>query len=556
MRSNYKLTLLNSIRSFFSLLTVLTLFSCSQPENSELLLKLDEVLENRSVYDGYFRDGVKVLKDVLAEQKEPVQRYNISLRIGDSYRTNSLDSSLTYLRLARDIAVRLQDENKVSRADFEMAKLYVKAGFMVESDDILNRYRNKQVNDDILAEYCQAEHTYWGEAMAYTSTSESYGQKLEKRDYYRDILLTLTEEGSWEWCNLKREEADENSDKDLFSEYAQKMLNVSKENSREYAEAAYYYAHSLRRKNAQAGYEEWMLRSAIADMMCSTKDYASLNEISYMLFDKGDIDRAFHYAADHCMVDALHYNGKLRPWQILVFFPHIENAYQEKHAQQNEFTLILLACISALFFLMLILIAFLIKRQQILNSTREKLQDSYLEIDRRNHELEAVNSRLVSLNAQMRESDKVKQEYIALFLGMLSDNISSSRQYRNKVLKYIRQGKTKELVEEIENLPTMGDDILEFYRMFDQTFVNLYPDFIRKFNELLADGEEIVPKSEDILTPELRVFALIKLGITESSRIASLLHYSANTIYNYRAKIKNKARGSRDDFEEAVKNID
>ena len=102
----------------------------------------------------------------------------------------------------------------------------------------------------------------------------------------------------------------------------------------------------------------------------------------------------------------------------------------------------------------------------------------------------------------------------------------------------------------------MGDDILEFYRMFDQTFVNLYPDFIRKFNELLADGEEIVPKGDDILTPELRVFALIKLGITESSRIASLLHYSANTIYNYRAKIKNKARGSRDDFETAVKNID
>ncbi len=556
MKSNYILPMLNSIRSLFSLLTVLILFSCSQPENAELLLKLDEVLVNKSVYDGYFRDGVKVLKDVLAEQKEPLQQYNICVRIADSYRVNCLDSALTYLKRARNIATKLHAEDKAARVDFQMAMLYVKAGFLVEADDILSSYRGKILDEGTLSDYFRAEHTYWGEVMAYTSTAESYGQKLERRDQFRKMLMAVAEEESWEWYNLKREEADENSDDDLFSEYAQKMLNVSKENSREYAEAAYFYAHSLRRKKDQTGYEEWMLRSAIADVMCSTKDYASLNEISYMLFDKGDIDRSFHYAADHCMVDALHYNGKLRPWQILMFFPQIENAYQEKHAQQNEFTLILLACISALFFLMLILIAFLIKRQQILNSTREKLQDSYLEIDRRNHELEAVNSRLVSLNAQMRESDKVKQEYIALFLGMLSDNISSSRQYRNKVLKYIRQGKTKDLVDEIENLPTMGDDILEFYRMFDQTFVNLYPDFIRKFNELLADGEEIVPKGDDILTPELRVFALIKLGITESSRIASLLHYSANTIYNYRAKIKNKARGSRDDFEEAVKNID
>jgi DNA-binding NarL/FixJ family response regulator len=92
--------------------------------------------------------------------------------------------------------------------------------------------------------------------------------------------------------------------------------------------------------------------------------------------------------------------------------------------------------------------------------------------------------------------------------------------------------------------------------MFDETFINLYPDFVEKFNALLSDGEEIKPKDDDILTPELRVFALIKLGIVESSKIASLLHYSANTVYNYRAKIKNKALGDREHFEEAVQNIE
>ena len=104
--------------------------------------------------------------------------------------------------------------------------------------------------------------------------------------------------------------------------------------------------------------------------MCATRDYASLNEVSRIMFDKGDIDRAFRYAADHCMVDALCYNGKLRPWQILMFFPEIEAAYQQKHARQSRYTKGLLICISALLVMMFFLLAFLYKRQQILDSMR------------------------------------------------------------------------------------------------------------------------------------------------------------------------------------------
>ena len=217
---------------------------------------------------------------------------------------------------------------------------------------------------------------------------------------------------------------------------------------------------------------------------------------------------------------------------------------------------LMIVFISALLVVLLLLMLFIFKRQQILDSIRLKLQESYVQIEDRNHELVAINSRLVSLNDRMQEADKVKQEYIALFLSIVSENISKVRQYKNHVLKAIRQGKTREVVQEIEMLPPIDEDISEFYKMFDQTFVNLYPDFVDKFNALLADGTAIVPKGDDILTPELRIFALIKLGITDSSKIASLLHYSANTIYNYRAKTKNKARVSRDSFEEAVRNID
>ena len=535
------------------LFTLLLVLSCSGEEDRQLLEILDKTLENKPLYEGYFNDKVNVLKEVLNEQTDPEQVFNLDMRLADAYRANCKDSVLVYLPQAREAAGKAGRPDLAAIVDFRTAVTYVKAGYAVEANDILEHYRNADIPDIALRSYYEAEHTYWGETMAYTSTPESYDNKLKNRDLYREKLFGLTEEGSWHWHNLKREVFHEVSDMENTRKHARAMLDVSSENSREYAEAAYYYAYTF---NEPEEKEDWLIRSAIADIMCGTRDYSSLNDLSGLMFRNGDIERAFRYAADHCMVDALYFNGKLRPWQITRLFPEIESAYQEKHQRQNRITLTLLLCLAVLFSIMLVLVGFLYRRQHIIEAVRGKLQDSYMEIDNRNRELEEINSRLVKLNARIHESDKVKQEYIGLFLGMVSDNISTFRKYRMRVLKYIRQGNTKAITDEIEQQEPIDNDILEFYKMFDQAFISIYPDFVEKFNNLLADGAEIVPKGDDILTPELRIFALIKLGITDSSRIASLLHYSANTIYNYRAKTKNRARGSRDSFEDAVRNIE
>lgn len=534
---------------------VAVLCSCSRAGDNVLLEKLDNVLGQKETYQGYFRDRMQVLKDVLSEQNDLEQIYGINRRIAQGYSAHSFDSTLVYLQKNRRIAQQLGDSLKIMDTDFQLVKSYVMAGYSVEAGDILNRYDGRTVPPQMLREYYDASHVWWGEIMAYTSKGISADEKWKQRNKLRDLLLSVTEEGTFGWYDLKREEAESEGDMQAARSYAVKMMEQTQENTRDYAKACYFYADSFKGTDGHEN-EEWLIRSAIADVMCATNDYASLNSLSRILFTKGDIDRAFRYAADHCMCDALSYNGKLRPWQISQFFPEIEKAYQLKHARATRVMVLMIVFISALLVVLLLLMLFIFKRQQILDSIRLKLQESYVQIEDRNHELVAINSRLVSLNARMQEADKVKQEYIALFLSIVSENISKVRQYKNHVLKAIRQGKTREVVQEIEMLPPIDEDISEFYKMFDQTFVNLYPDFVDKFNALLADGAAIVPKGDDILTPELRIFALIKLGITDSSKIASLLHYSANTIYNYRAKTKNKARVSRDSFEEAVRNID
>lgn len=419
----------------------------------------------------------------------------------------------------------------IGRSEIRLAKAYVMAGYHAEADEILRNYSSESLPEALRPLYFDAMHTLSGELMAYSRTSGIWDQRRQERDYWRDTLLTYTKEGSYEWYKLLREEADSHYDDSLTLSFTDKMLAVAPPNSREYAEACFYRSYSASTQDERI---EWLCRSAIADALCATRDYAALTDLSDILFERGDVNRSFRYMADHCMPDAIAFGGKLRPWQIARFFPELEKAYEAESNLHNKHQTILMMVISALLVSLAFVLVVLIIRQKALDKARRCLEQSYREL---------------------KESDNVKQTYIAGFLGQLSENINTSRLYKNHVRKFLRMGYTKDLEEEIDALPPIEEDIEGFYKVFDETFINLYPGFVEKFNALLLPEEAITPKTGSLLTPELRVFALIKLGISDSSKIASLLHYSANTIYNYRAKTKNKAVGDRDSFEDAVRAI-
>ena len=202
------------------LLTIPILFSCSKTENADTLRKLDEALENKAVYHNYFLEGTRLLKDVLSDQTDPELIYGINLRLADSYLKFSKDSSLAYMGRNRELALAMRDEEKLAKTDFAMAVLYAKTGYQVEANDILNIYRGREIPENAIRDYYAAEHTYWGETMAYAPTHGSYEEKLSMRNVFRGLLLPMTKEGSWEWYDLKREEADATGNGEGIKEYA------------------------------------------------------------------------------------------------------------------------------------------------------------------------------------------------------------------------------------------------------------------------------------------------------------------------------------------------
>ena len=526
-----------------------TILSAKEPTR-QLLRELDAALANAATYEGYFQQRTDVLRQMLAGKNTPEQEYEIRKKLASEFTAYSLDSTVVQLGRNRALARQLGDAYRQAETDFALAREYALAGYHSDALDILSGYRLEAIPPGLEYTFFEVSCYLYGELAAYSSNNAQYWQK---KDMYRVSMLPFLEEGTYEWYDLQRVQAESDRDKEKALEYARKALEVTEPNSRQYARAAFFVSVYQQDPDDEIA---WLARSAIADVLCANKDYASLNTLAERLYRQGDIDRAFKYAADHGMPDALFFGGKLRPWQIAQFFPSLEQAYAAKNARHTRQMWLLIGLAGLLLLALAGLLFYLSRRQRVLVRTRKALEEEKARVDRRNQTLQDVNEQLQALNNELQESSKVRQEYMALYLQNLSENISTSRQYKNHVLKYIRRGNDKYLIEEIEALPPIEDDIREFYQMFDRTFVNLYPDFVDEFNALLADGEAIVPKGDDILTPELRVFALIKLGITESSKIAALLHYSANTVYNYRAKIKNKARGDRELFEDAVQAIE
>ena len=526
-----------------------TILSAKEPTR-QLLRELDAALANAATYEGYFQQRTDVLRQMLAGKNTPEQEYEIRKKLASEFTAYSLDSTVVQLGRNRALARQLGDAYRQAETDFALAREYALAGYHSDALDILSGYRLEAIPPGLEYTFFEVSCYLYGELAAYSSNNAQYWQK---KDMYRVSMLPFLEEGTYEWYDLQRVQAESDRDKEKALEYALKALEVTEPNSRQYARAAFFVSVYQQDPDDEIA---WLARSAIADVLCANKDYASLNTLAERLYRQGDIDRAFKYAADHGMPDALFFGGKLRPWQIAQFFPSLEQAYAAKNARHTRQMWLLIGLAGLLLLALAGLLFYLSRRQRVLVRTRKALEEEKARVDRRNQTLQDVNERLQALNNELQESSKVRQEYIALYLQNLSENISTSRQYKNHVLKYIRRGNDKYLIEEIEALPPIEDDIREFYQMFDRTFINLYPDFVDEFNALLADGEAIVPKGDDILTPELRVFALTKLGITESSKIAALLHYSANTVYNYRAKIKNKARGDRELFEDAVQAIE
>ena len=338
-------------------------------------------------------------------------------------------------------------------------------------------------------------------------------------------------------------------------EFSDRRLAESSFGTPQYALVAYQRFRLFESMGKKDEHLYYLVLSAISDVRSAIKEQSSLMVLAQELNRKGDLKRAYDYINFSWEISQF-YKTRLRSWMNITPLSMINGNYQDIIKQQNRELLIYIACVALLALLLVIALIYIYRQMKALSIAKKGLQEVNERLFSLNEELEEVNRHLRSTNLELSESNLIKEAYIARFFKLCSVYVDRLQAYRKLVNKKLQRGQVAELLK----MTHLSNDIVtvevqELYANFDSAFLHLFPNFVESLNALLLPEEQIVLKPDELLNTELRIFALIRLGIKDSSQIAELLHYSVNTIYNYRSRVKTKARVSRDDFEDLVAKI-
>lgn len=482
------------------------------------------------------------------------QRMKMMEELIDEYNKYQLDSIIHWTWRAIDLATQHNDHKRAVQLRLRTSQLYSAAGFYGEAEALLRRTDTLRMTPEEIRNYYKAAHSYYRELREYSAENLIKENSARMEEHYIDRLIA-TESDTLERHKLLCIKHTNNANWEGVAHELQFILPTLSPESREFALYSYFKALSV--GDGRGTTEEYMThlaRSARADMRNCTCDHASLCMLSEILFYRGDITRAFQYI-QIAMNDASFYNSRLRPWQVASLMPVIERSYSARMQAQQRLLTTGVLIISILTLVILFFLVLQRRKNSQIRQAKMQLEEMNSQLGEYIQRLSEQNAKEHALSAELGEANAVKEQYIGLFLVICSNYIDLLKSFHNKVRKCISKGAIESLQNELDSSPIFEEAEREFYVNFDNAFLNLYPSFVEEFNALLKQEAQITLKNPRVLNTELRIFALIKLGITDSSRIASLLRYSVNTIYNYRSMVKNNAKISRDDFEERVRSI-
>lgn len=519
-----------------------------------LLLKLDQAIKERPIYMEQKELKLVELKRQLHRQIPDEERFAILGTLLDEYRSFNTDSALHMAEEREQIAIRLGNREYIDNARMNKADVLGMTGMYKEVMDLMRNIHIDRLPVDIHPYYYHIYRTVYGLMADYAVTA--YEKKLytELTDKYRDSLLLVNKDNLLIHTLIQSDQYNVRNEYDKAIRLLTDYLALQKDYEHDVAICAYTLSESYRLKGDKEKEKEYLIVSAMADMKTAVREYISLRKLAVLLYQEGDIERAYSYVKI-CMEDAAACNARLRKLEILEIFPIINDDYQQKTEKQQEQMKWALVSISLLSLFLLLAIFYVYKQMKKVAAARREVIDANKRLKELNDELHLSNAQLKEANHSIAENSYLKEEYIGRYMDQCSVYLEKMDNYRRSLGKIAATGNVEELYKNIKSSKFIEGELKEFYTNFDNTFLQLFPTFVEDFNALLADDEQISLKAGERMNTELRIFALIRLGITDSVKIAQFLRYSVITIYNYRTKVRNKAAGDRDLLEQEVMTI-
>lgn len=526
-----------------------------KPDLHAMYQELDQAIERLDDCLAERQEQINTLKEQYSKTREPMRCYLLAEDLFNAYRKLINDSALNYGNLCIKLA------NEMGRADLRaesyirLAHQFGESGAYGEAQKYFQLVDNDQlVSDDVKAAYFEGLNHLYGELAFYSSDADFKQQSYKLSDAYRDSLIAMADTTSILWLSKKVSYLFSLNQFEEALRYNDIWMTKVEPATPDYAYMAYIRAEISRRLGHDDMERYWLAASANSDLRCGIMDQASLWMLAGRLSTDGDLERAYRYVECSWRCASI-FNAHLRSWQISPVLTVINDNYKNQLRNTNHLLLVLVGAVSFLALVLLGLYIYVRRKRRQLAAARNELKAANQELVSLNEQLSDKNQKLQTTNILLSDANRVKDEYIGKFLSICSDYIDKLDNYRIKVHRKLKANQYNDLLRMTGSEQLKEDELKELFDNFDAVFLRLFPTFVEEFNSLLRPDEHVVPSGKSRLNTDLRIFALIRLGIDESSKIAEFLHYSPNSIYAYRARIKNKAAGNRDDFEQRVKEI-
>lgn len=531
--------------------------SFAQNKNiKDLYEQLDQAIEQSQYYINQKESRITKIKKQSRQGHTPPQLLTAYYKLYEEYQTYKSDSSIYYIHQAIDLAKRNNMKSDITKLRSLLALQYSTSGAFTEALHVLQSIDKKTLNNSNKKDYYIAFYHVYGE-LGFTNINidtELSQEFYSKQDCYRDTLFSILSPNSEDY--LMRKEVLLTSQNKLKEALKINDIRLSKckKGSHEYGIVAYYRYLIYRSLKDEDMVKYWLLQSAICDVKCAINDQASLWILAEILSKEKDVERSYKYIYFSWKATKK-FCTRIRSWQISPVLGTIDHNYQAELKKANHRLIFAIICVSLLVIALALLTFYVNKQKSYLSNARNELKKTNTQLEELNNKLSSTNGMLKTSNDKLNESNGVKEEYIGQFLGACSHYIDKLDKMRLNVNKMVKNKQYNELYSMTKSSEVKEQELEELYANFDKVFLNLFPNFVEDLNGLLKEECQIHLSSPNKLSAIVRVFALIRLGIDDSTKIAKFLHYAVNTIYNYRAKLRNGALNDRNEFEKKVREL-
>ena len=544
-----------------SLLLMVAGLTNALADNDSLLTELGNTLPMSAIYDSARIREIAGLKESVNITGQPLPVIFAGYeKIYQAYKLFSYDSAYTYAIRLVQIAGQMQDAPHIVAAQLDLSFILLSAGLYKETYDSLHSLANRRVPDSLKGEYYSLWGRYYYDLAGYASDNYHSVDYDIRGDRYLDSALACYSPASFEYnyySGLKNFK--QNKLPEAASSFEKLLADPSLTNHQLALTTSTFSAIYLQQGDRDKAID-LLIQATVADIKSSTKETVAIFHLSELLYKRGDLKHAVQ-CIESATANAEFYGARQRKLQASTILPLIEGA-RVNGIEAQKSLLVKYAVLVTLLVLALIVLARIILRQlkklklaqQALTEANAKQQEINRQLEVSNRRLEIVNQKLEEANDKLEEANKIKEEYIGYFFNMDAEFYSKLDKIKTTIEYKLQERKYEEIKFFLNKIDARKEKE-ELLLSFDKIFLKLFPHFVGEVNALLRDEDRIQLKEGELLTTDLRILALMRMGVMDPEKIALILEYSVKTIYSYRSRIKNKSAFPGDEFEERVMQI-